>query len=115
MNIFKALFTGGADHITAEAIKDRIDNRESVYVLDVRESNEYQAGHINGAKLIPLGRLQSRMNELPQDKDIICVCRSGARSGSAARQLKNAGFNAFNLRGGMMSWQRAGYPIKKGK
>jgi rhodanese-related sulfurtransferase len=52
---------------------------------------------------------------LPQDREIICVCRSGNRSGAAARQLVAAGYNAFNLRGGMNSWQRAGLPIKRGR
>ena len=115
MNIFKALFAGGANTITAEIAKQRIDNKDGLYVIDVREANEYQDGHIIGAKLIPLSSLKNRMKELPKDKEILCVCRSGARSGSAVRQLNNAGFTAINLRGGMMGWQGAGYPSKKGK
>jgi len=115
MNIFKALFAGGANTITADVAKERIDNKDALYILDVREANEYQAGHIRGAKHIPLGKLKNHMDELPNDKDILCVCHSGARSGRATSQLNNAGFTALNVRGGMSGWQRAGYPIKKGK
>ena len=115
MNLLKSLFAGGTNNLTADDVKDRIDNKDGLYILDVREKHEYQGGHINGAKHIPLGNLKNRMNELPKDKEILCVCRSGARSGSAVRHLNGAGFTAINLRGGMMSWQHAGYPIKKGK
>lgn len=71
--------------------------------------------HINGAKLIPLGELRNRMKELPKDQEIICVCQSGSRSSSAARQLAEAGYQVINLNGGMSSWMRAGLPVKKGK
>lgn len=114
MNLLRALLAGG-NVMTSDEAKDRIDNQDGLYILDVRQSNEFQAGHIKGAKLIPLNDLVNRMNELPKDKDILCVCRSGSRSGSATRQLSHAGFNAFNLRGGMVSWQHAGYPVKKGR
>jgi rhodanese-related sulfurtransferase len=55
------------------------------------------------------------MQELPREREIVCVCRSGNRSSSAARQLSAAGFKAANLRGGMIAWRRAGLPVKKGR
>ena len=85
------------------------------YILDVRQPVEFESGHIKGAKLVPLNRLAEEVKTLPEGKDILCVCRSGARSGSAARRLNKAGLQAVNLRGGMLAWARAGLPIKKGR
>ncbi len=115
MNIFKALFSGGANAVTAEEAKTKMDSTESLYILDVRQPDEYRTGHIPGAKLIPLNELGRRINDLPKDQPILCVCASGSRSSVASSQLQSAGYNVFNLRGGMMGWMRAGYPVKKGK
>lgn len=115
MNIFKSLFGSSATNLTAGDAKTRIEGDQPLFILDVRQPDEFQAGHIGGAKLIPLNELQSRMSELPKDTEILCVCRSGSRSGAAANQLNSAGYHALNLRGGMMSWQMAGFPVKKGK
>lgn len=114
MNILKSLL-GGSGALNAREVLTRIENKETLFILDVRQSNEFKEGHIAGAKLIPLSELQRRQNELPKDQEILCVCRSGARSGVAVGQLKSAGFNAVNLRGGMTGWQNAGCPVKKGK
>ncbi|MEO8612038.1 MAG: rhodanese-like domain-containing protein [Chloroflexota bacterium] len=115
MNIFKSLFGSSATNLTATDAKARIDDKQPLLILDVRQPDEFQAGHIAGAKLIPLNELRGRLNELPKDAEILCVCRSGSRSGAAVSQLNGAGYNALNLRGGMMGWQMAGYPVKKGK
>jgi rhodanese-related sulfurtransferase len=85
------------------------------FLVDVRQPEEYQQGHINGAKLLPLNQLGKRMKELPAGREIVCICRSGNRSRSAARKLAAAGFSAVNLRGGMIAWIRAGLPVKKGE
>jgi rhodanese-related sulfurtransferase len=113
MNIFKSIFGGGANNLNAPDAKTRIESKQPLFILDVRQPNEYRAGHIAGAKLIPLNELSRRINELPEDTEILCVCRSGSRSSAAAGQLASAGFNAFNLRGGMMGWERSGYPVSK--
>ncbi len=115
MNILKSLLGAGGAHLSAAEAKARLDNGAKPFILDVRQPDEFRAGHIAGAKLIPLHELDSRMKELPQNREILCVCRSGARSSSAARQLNSAGYSALNLQGGMLAWQRAGYPVKKGK
>ena len=114
MNFLKSLFSGGKALGAAE-VKARLDNRDALVVLDVRSADEYRSGHIPGAKLIPLNEIRSRLNELPKDEQILCVCRSGARSSSAVGHLTGAGFNAVNLSGGMMSWQSAGFPVVKAK
>ncbi len=115
MNIFRSLFGSSATNLTAADAKIRIDSNQPLFILDVRQPEEFRAGHIAGAKLIPLNELHTRMGELPKDTEILCVCRSGSRSGAAVGQLNSAGFSALNLRGGMMGWQSAGYSIKKGK
>jgi len=115
MNIFKTLFGSSSANMTAADAKTRIDSSQPLLILDVRQPDEFRAGHIAGAKLIPLNELQRRMDDLPKDTEILCVCRSGSRSSIATNQLNNGGFKAINLRGGMMGWQMAGLPVKKGK
>lgn len=119
MNLLRTLFgeTTGTSAIDAAEARDRLNQKgkEAPLVLDVRQPDEFRGGHIKGAKLIPLNELPKRLSELPQDREIICVCRSGARSGTATRQLISAGYQAVNLRGGMSAWQHAGYPTQKGK
>lgn len=108
MNVIKRLFGGGG-------ISPAEVDLKNFYVLDVRQPEEFQAGHIDGAKLIPLNQLSKKLDTLPRDAEILCVCRSGSRSGAAVRQLTSTGFKAVNLSGGIMAWQRAGLPLKKGK
>jgi rhodanese-related sulfurtransferase len=77
-------------------------------MLDVREPDEWQAGHIEGALHIPLADLPSRLAELPEDGDLVVVCRSGARSARAVSWLAQNGHDAVNLEGGMGAWAAAG-------
>lgn len=116
MNFLKTIFGGSSTtSLNAADAKARIESGEPLLILDVRTPDEFRTGHISGAKLIPLNELPRRMNELPQDKEILCVCRSGSRSGAAVGQLTRAGYNAVNLRGGMIGWQASRFPVKKGK
>lgn len=100
--------------VTPAQAQARLRENERPFLLDVRQPEEFREGHIQGATLIPLGELQARLKELPANREIICVCRSGNRSSSATRQLAAAGFRAANLQGGMIAWTRAGLPVKKG-
>jgi rhodanese-related sulfurtransferase len=84
-----------------------------VVLIDVREDYEFAAGHIPEATLIPLGQLGSRLNEIPKDKTVVAVCRSGNRSGQATQLLRQAGFDAHNMDGGMISWEQAGFDIQR--
>lgn len=113
LNLLKSIFTTEGI-LAADEAKVRIDSGKPLFILDVRQPEEYRMGHIAGARLVPLGDLGRRMKDLPRDQDILCVCASGSRSSAATRQLNSAGFKAINLRGGMMGWQRAGHPVKKG-
>ncbi|MEW6523333.1 MAG: rhodanese-like domain-containing protein [Bacillota bacterium] len=74
-------------------------------IIDVREPEEFAAGHIPGAKLIPLAELQVRMSELDRGVEIIVVCLTDNRSARATRILVQAGFDAKHMRGGMLQWR----------
>ena len=96
----------GIPQISVEALKQKLDAKESIFVLDVREPHEYPIANL-GAPLIPVGSLESRIGELTDQKnsEIVVHCRSGARSQKAAVILKNAGFtNVSNLTGGILAW-----------
>lgn len=80
-------------------------------VIDVREDDEWKAGHIDGARHIPLGTLKERLSELPTGRRILAVCRSGGRSGAAVRGLRQLGYDAENLEGGVTAWAKAGLPL----
>ena len=83
---------------------------EGYALLDVREQDEWDAGHAPGALHIPLGDLPSRVEELPE-ADLLVTCRSGGRSAQATAWLNQAGWDARNLDGGMKSWAAADLPI----
>lgn len=75
------------------------------FLLDVREPSEFEQVRIDGAVLIPLGELPSRLSELPKDRTIVVYCRSGRRSQMAADYLRQNGFSRIeNLTGGMNAW-----------
>ena len=80
-------------------------------VLDVREAEEWVAGHAPGAVHIPLLQLPARIGELPPARQVLCVCRVGARSAQATAYLRAHGIAAVNLAGGMLAWERASRPL----
>lgn len=82
-------------------------------VIDVRTKNEFDSGHIQGAKHIPLNDLDKKISQLPKEREILCVCHSGVRSSMAAGRLHRAGYKVINMRGGMLGWEKANLPIKK--
>ncbi len=114
MSLFSLLFGKPVPAINAVEVSEKLKNGKHPLVVDVRQPDEYRSGHIAGAKLIPLGELNRRMKELPQSREIICVCASGNRSRSATKILNGAGYQAVNLKGGMLSWRRASFKVKKG-
>ncbi len=91
-----------------------LQGRDDVVLLDVREQSEYDAGHIPGVKLIPVGAVAGRLNEIPKDKAVIVTCRSGNRSSQVAKYLRDQGYtNIHNMLGGINAWQQAGYVVEK--
>jgi rhodanese-related sulfurtransferase len=79
-------------------------------LVDVRQPEEWNAAHIAGATLIPLGELAARAGEIPSDGPVVVVCRSGNRSSMATEALRAAGYDAYNLEGGMIAWTATGLP-----
>jgi rhodanese-related sulfurtransferase len=114
MNLLSSLFGPALPSLNALELSEKLKEGNHTLVVDVRQPEEYREGHIAGSKLIPLGELNKRLNELPKNKEIICVCASGSRSQSATKLLVGAGLDAFNMNGGMFMWQRAKLPVKKG-
>ena len=95
---------------TVEAVRQN----PGVYLLDVREPDEYAAGHIPGITLIPMGEVAARLSELPRDKEIIVTCRTGNRSSQVADLLREQGFtNVHNMTGGIVAWEEAGYAVEQ--
>jgi sulfur-carrier protein adenylyltransferase/sulfurtransferase len=91
--------------ISAVELKRRLDAGDPLFVLDVREPNEYQINRIPGSTLIPLGELPRRHQELPRDREIVAQCKVGGRSARAMEFLRTVGFtNVKNLRGGILDW-----------
>ena len=88
------------------------DVPDDAVILDVREQDEWDAGHAPGAVHIPLGDLPSRLGDLPDDENTLAVvCRSGGRSSRAVAWLSQQGFDVANLDGGMRAWHGAGKPL----
>jgi rhodanese-related sulfurtransferase len=84
---------------------------EGAALIDVREPQEWAVGRAPQALHIPLGELGARLDELPADRKLIMVCRSGGRSGRAAEALAYRGLPALNLAGGMQAWKAASLPV----
>jgi len=84
---------------------------QDAVLLDVRELDEWQEGHAPQAVHIPMSQLSGRVEELPRDRTIVCVCHVGGRSAVVSEALNRAGWQAVNLAGGMQAWEYAGSPI----
>ncbi|GHC29253.1 rhodanese-like domain-containing protein [Aidingimonas halophila] len=91
-------------------------NREDAVVIDIRDSGDFKAGHIAGAKNIPQSQLDSRLDKLEKFKEtpVIVACKHGQASGAAQAKLAKAGFTrAYKLKGGMAQWQADSLPVVK--
>ena len=94
-----------------ERVKELLDAGE-IELIDVREEYEWDEGRIAGAKHIELERLAARAEELPRDRPVVFQCRLGARSAMATEAFRSAGFDAYNLSGGINLWVERGLPIE---
>lgn len=83
-------------------------------LLDVRSRQEYRAGHVPGAKNIPVDQLADRLREIATTRAVLTICQSGGRSARAAATLRDHGVQKVDdVRGGMTAWQRAGLPVQR--
>jgi rhodanese-related sulfurtransferase len=110
---------GAPDPTSASRVVDvneahRRQSAAGALLVDVRQPDEWSAGHAPNAKLIPLGSLAGRLGEVPRDREVLLICRSGNRSGSAQRQLLQLGYEqVVNVSGGMHAWAGAGLPVER--
>jgi rhodanese-related sulfurtransferase len=97
--------------LTVAEAKEMIDN--GAPVIDVREMHEYTAGHVPGAKLIPVNTIMRRSDELPKEGPIVFICAMGQRSALACEMAAAMGFkDLYNVEGGTNGWIEAGYPVE---
>ena len=94
------------EEITATEMKERLDKGERIQIIDVREPHEYEIAKIPNSKLIPLGQVLNRMNEIDAERETIVHCKGGVRSAKAIEALQRSGFQGhlINLRGGITAW-----------
>ncbi|MEB3238286.1 MAG: rhodanese-like domain-containing protein [Candidatus Sericytochromatia bacterium] len=93
--------------LSPESLASRLEAGEKPCIVDVREPHETAAGHIPGARLVPLGTLEAHLGELPAQEEVVMVCRSGGRSAMATQMALSAGLKAVNMSGGMLAWRGA--------
>jgi rhodanese-related sulfurtransferase len=83
-----------------------------IFVVDVRQQDEWDAYHAPNTTLIPLDQLPNRLSEIPKDKEVLVICHSGNRSKQGRDILLNAGYNAASINGGLLAWIAKGYPLE---
>ncbi|HUR98593.1 MAG TPA: rhodanese-like domain-containing protein [Pyrinomonadaceae bacterium] len=94
------------DEISAPDLKRRMDAGEDIQLIDVRQPEEWAFAKIEGAKLIPLGEILNRMDEIDENRETVIHCKAGMRSANAVQALQRAGFKGDlkNLKGGITAW-----------
>lgn len=113
MDALRRVF-GVAQGLHPREAKRMLDERSDVIVLDVRQAGEYRGGHLRGAKHAPVGLMAQRAQRMDASKTYLVYCRSGSRSNRAASVLASRGFkDVYNLRGGIVGWEREGFPVQR--
>lgn len=108
--MLKRLFTSTAvDVVEAHRLMDQ----DEAVLVDVRTKEEWKQGHVEGAVHISLPSLENQLRRIPTDKPVLVICRSGSRSARAVSLLRRAGFDARNVKGGILAWARAGFPLTR--
>ncbi|KQU35822.1 MULTISPECIES: rhodanese-like domain-containing protein [unclassified Rhodococcus (in: high G+C Gram-positive bacteria)] len=97
--------------VPSVSVSDVPEPGPSASLLDVREDDEWTAGHAPGALHVPMGDVPSRMADISVDGTLYVVCRQGGRSARVVEYLQHAGVDAVNVDGGMVAWQQAGLPV----
>ncbi|MEL6308308.1 MAG: rhodanese-like domain-containing protein [Chloroflexota bacterium] len=109
LKMLSNLFGGGVESIDIDTYLAEYKPNKNHVLIDVRTPKEFKAERVANAKNIPLNTISKNINKIPKDKPVILMCRSGM----AARQLVNAGYeNIVNLKGGILRWKAQGHPVK---
>ena len=94
-----------------QRVKELVEGGEA-QLVDIREPYEWEAGRIPGARHIELERLAGRAGEIDKETPVIFQCRMGRRSAFAVEAFRNAGYDAYNMAGGLLAWSEAGLPLE---
>lgn len=115
MSFLRSLMGPGVPSVSVQEAAELQGGETGALIIDVREPNEYAQIRARGAVLLPLGRLNGRVRDLPRDREILLMCRTGGRSQNATQFLAANGFeNVTNVSGGIVAWHRAGLPTSSG-
>jgi len=117
MSFFRSLMGGGVPAVSVQQAAEMQGSDDvGALIVDVREPNEYTQLRARGAVLLPLGRLNGRARDLPRDRELLLMCRTGGRSQNATQFLQAQGFsNVTNVSGGIVAWHAAGLPTTSGE
>jgi rhodanese-related sulfurtransferase len=116
MSFLRNLMGGGVPSVGVKQAAELQGEDVGALIIDVREPNEYAQLRAKGAVLLPLGRLNGRVKDLPRDRELLMMCRTGGRSANASQFLAANGFeNVTNVSGGIMAWHKAGLPTSSGE
>ena len=100
--------------IDAKSLQQKLASQQPPFLLDVRQLQELQAeGGIDGAVLIPMNELPARLAEVPRDREVVAFCKRGQRSFNVAGWLRQQGYNATSMQGGLDQWKALGLPLRK--
>lgn len=112
MKLLKTIFAS-VPSIDIDTYMQKYQGKNNHVLIDVRTPSEFKSGHVAKAKNIPLNTIGNKLSSIPKNKTVVLICRTGNRSGMAARQLAGAGYeNIINLKGGVMRWQAKGHELK---
>ena len=115
MSFLRNLMGAGVPSVTVHEAAEMQGDDGGALIVDVREPNEYMQLRAKGAVLLPLGRLNSRVKDLPRDRELLLMCRTGGRSQNATQFLQAQGFdNVTNVSGGVVAWHNAALPTTSG-
>lgn len=100
--------------IDIDGLRRELESDEDTTLVDVREPSEYVEAHVPGAVLIPMGQLPQRLGEVPKERPVYVICRSGNRSGAMGPLLDAQGYDSVNVLGGTAAWVEAGHRYETG-
>jgi rhodanese-related sulfurtransferase len=106
-----ASLSGMDSDYTPHQVAELLDQGE-IQLIDVRQPEEHQAGRIAGGRLVELTRLAAEVDSIDRDRPVVFYCRSGSRSAMATQAFRGAGYDAYNMAGGLLDWHAAGLPIE---
>jgi len=116
MSFFRSLMGSGVPAVDVQQAAELQGDDGGALIIDVREPNEYDQIRARGSVLLPLGRLNNRVKDLPRDRELLMMCRTGVRSQNATQFLNAQGFeNVTNISGGVMAWYKAELPTTSGE